>query len=183
MNEAKFIERRKQHRLPYFEKVILSDGNKTVTAHAINISRGGVFVTTMDAFPIDTMGYMAFMVASHPMSLCVKARVAHIVFDKQRCEVECGMGVQFLDLSKSHSNILNLHILNDQTGYLELREVLKPERPDPIAIAKLIKKLPGLGGYDLLGLRYRVNRICTIFDQSNEITAVSPFPEGLRANK
>ena len=176
MNENKFIERRKEHRLPYFDKVIFSDGTNTLTAHAINISRGGVFVTTMDSLPIDTIGYMAFMVASHSMSLCVRARIAHIVFDKQRCEVECGMGVQFLELSKSNFNILNLHILNDQSTYLELREILKDEKPDPAAVTRLRRKLPGLERYDLLGLRYRVNRVCTIFDQSNENTNTRIVP-------
>ena len=72
MNQDKFIERRKEHRLPYFEKVLFSDGQRTMTAHAINVSRGGLFVTTLDPYPIDTQGYVAFMLPSQPLSLCAK---------------------------------------------------------------------------------------------------------------
>jgi hypothetical protein len=162
--DPKFVERRKEPRLPYIEKIIFTDGEKTLTAPAANLSRGGIFAMTLDPFPIDTMGYVSFIVQNHPVSLCIKAKVAHIVFDQQRCEVECGMGLQFLELSKSHQSIINLNIVNEQHAYLELRELLKEPRPDFQAVMRIKKQLPWLQAYDLLSLRYRVNRICTIFD-------------------
>lgn len=164
MKSNDFVNRRREYRLPYFEKVIFSDGNKHLTAHALNISRGGIFLTTLDAFPIDTNGQLAFVLSSHSRSLCIKTRVAHIVFDKQRGEVECGMGVQFLDPTQAQLNLINLHIFTDQNNYLELRELLNSEKLDWVGINKLRSRLPGLERYDLLGLRYRVNRICTLFD-------------------
>jgi hypothetical protein len=97
-------------------------------------------------------------------SFCSKAKVAHIVFDRQRCEIECGMGFQFMELNDSQKSILNLHILNEQSAYLELKKVLSSEKPDPEQIAKCLRRLPWLQRLDLLGLRYRVNRICTIFE-------------------
>jgi hypothetical protein len=121
-------------------------------------------MTSLNPSPIETVGTLVFMLPNHPTSLCMKVKVAHIVFDRQRCEVECGMGFQFLDVSKSHKSILNLHMLNEQAAYLELREILKDARPDSKSIARVIRRLPWLAGHDLLALRYRVNRICTIFD-------------------
>ena len=174
MSENTFINRRREHRLPYFEKVIFTSGDKYLTAHAINISRGGVFVTTLDAFPIETNGYLVFMVPNYSRTLSIKTRIAHVVFDKQRSEVECGMGLQFLEVSQIHSDVLNLHILNEQKQYLELRDLLLQEKPDLTAINVLKSKLPGLSHYDLLGLKYRVSRICTLFDQpllSSPLTA------------
>ena len=167
MDEKQFVNRRREHRLPYFDKVIFSDGKKYMTAHAINVSRGGIFVTTLDSFPIETTGHLAFTLSSHPKSLCAKVRVAHTVYDTQRSEVECGMGLQFLDITQVQLNLVSLHILTDQSHYLELREVLKDEKPDMANIKRLRSKLPGLDHYDLLGLRYRVSRICTLFDQSS----------------
>lgn len=166
MNNNKFVNRRTEHRLPYFDKVIFVNSGKYLTAHAINISRGGMFVTTLDAFPIDTKGFLSFMIPSYSRSLCVKTRIAHVVFDKQRSEVECGMGLQFLEVSESNLNLLNLHMLNDQKNYLELQTVLSQEKPDLLLINQLRSKLPGLAHYDLLGLKYRVNRICTLFEPS-----------------
>ncbi len=164
MEQNQLINRRREYRLPYFEKVIFTDGNRNLTAHAINISRGGLFVTTLDSFPIEASGFLAFMLSSHSRSLCIKARVAHVVYDRQRSEVECGMGLQFLEPTQVHLNILNLHILNDQNNYLALKELLKEERPNTLSLKQLKNKLPGLEHYDLLGLRYRVNRICTLFE-------------------
>jgi Tfp pilus assembly protein PilZ len=166
LKEAQFIERRKEYRLPYGEKVIFTDGAKSGTAYGVNISRGGVFVTTLEPYPIDTTVNLAFCLPSLTSSFCVKGKVAHIVFDRQRCEVECGMGFMFLELNEQQKSTLNLHILNEQSTYLELKKLLLKERPNPTEIARCLKRLPALEGYDLLRLRYRVNRICTIFEPS-----------------
>ena len=164
MAETTFVERRKEYRLPYENKMIFTDGEKTLTAYALNISRGGVFVKSLEPFPIDTVGYVAFFLPSHPQSFCVKAKIAHIVFDRQRCEIECGMGFQFMELDESHKSLLNLHMLNEQRSYLELKGILCEPRPDLGEISRRVKNIPHLSLLDLLGLRYRVNRICTLFE-------------------
>jgi Tfp pilus assembly protein PilZ len=174
MKEAQFIERRKEYRLPYAEKVIFTDGVKSGTAYGLNISRGGVFVATLEPYSIDTTVNLAFCLSNQPSSFCVKGKVAHIVFDRQRCEVECGMGFMFLELNEQQKSTLNLHILNEQTTYLELKKLLTAERPNPTDIDRCLKRLPALEGYDLLGLRYRVNRICTIFEPAPNLFAERP---------
>ncbi len=167
MKQAQFIERRKENRLPFNDKVIFTDGQKSVTAYAVNISRGGVFVMSLDPFPIDTQIVCAFCLPGQASSFCVKGKVAHIVFDRQRCEVENGMGLMFLELDESQKSTLNLHILNQQSAYLELKKLLLAERPAASEIARCLKKIPTLSPTsDLLSLRYRVNRICTIFEPS-----------------
>jgi Tfp pilus assembly protein PilZ len=164
MAESNFIERRKECRLPYSEKVIFTDGQRTLTAYAANISRGGVFAMSLDPWPIDTTGFLAFCLPNQEMSICVKAKVVHIVFDRQRCEIECGMGFQFQDLTDSQKSILNLYILNEQSTYRELKKLLDAKQPNTAEIARCLKRMPSLLKYDLLGLRYKVNRICTIFE-------------------
>ena len=169
MAQGSFIERRKEYRLPYGEKVIFTDGRNSGTAYASNISRGGVFVTSLDPFPIDTLVSLAFFLPSQPHSFCVKGKVAHIVFDRQRCEIECGMGFQFLELNESQKSILNLHILNEQSTYMELKKLLAEPKPDSTEIARCLKNMPSLAKLDLLALRYRVNRICTILEPSPNV--------------
>jgi hypothetical protein len=82
------------------------------------------------------------------------------------------MGFQFLDLTDSQKSILNLHILNEQATYLELKKILAEVRPKSAEVNRCLKKIPALKDYDLLRLRYRVNRICTIFEP-----APDPFSE------
>jgi Tfp pilus assembly protein PilZ len=165
MNEDKFIERRKQYRLPYGERVIFTDGKVSLTSYGSNVSRGGLFVTTLNPFPINTIGYIAFFLPNYSSSFCVKGKVAHIVFDKKRCEVECGMGFQFIDMSENQISLINLHIMNQQNAYLELQTILKESNPNSSKIDAVVKKIPTLNQYtDLLSLRYRVDRICTMFE-------------------
>ncbi len=164
MKESNFIERRKEYRLPFEVKIIFTDGKISMTAYATNLSRGGVFVTSLEPYPIDTTGYIAFFLPGQPTCLCVKAKVVHIVFDRQRCEIDCGMGFQFQELNESQKSLLNLQVLNEQSAYLELKRILAEPIPDSGEMARALKKLPALEGHDLLHLRYKVNRICTIFE-------------------
>ena len=171
MKNSNFVERRKEYRLPFEEKVIFTDGVRSMAAYCANVSRGGVFATSLDPFPIDTQGYLAFFLPGQQTSLCVKAKIVHIVFDRQRCEIECGMGIQFVDLTDSQKSIMNLHILNEQAAYLELKKILSAVRPKSGELNKWLKKIPALRKHDLLGLRYRVNRICTIFEPAADAFA------------
>lgn len=158
-----FIERRKQFRLPFENRVIFSDGKTSFTAYASNLSQGGLFVKSQSPLPIDVTGLINFRLPSEETSLCLKAKVAHIVFDRQRCEVDNGMGIQFLEMTDAQKKILNDHMSMDQHAYLELQKILQADRPNASEIYTWIKKLPHLNHMDLLELRYKVNRICTIF--------------------
>ncbi|MCB0406078.1 MAG: PilZ domain-containing protein [Bdellovibrionales bacterium] len=158
------VDRRKDYRLPYHDRVIFSDGKTSKTAYAGNFSRGGLFVLTLDPYPIDTIVTTTFLLPNQAGSMSVKSRLAHIVFDKQRCEVDCGAGLQFLELNESQKSILNLQILNEKMGYLELKKILAPEKPSLSEVQRYLQRMPALQGLDLLELRYRVNRICTLFE-------------------
>ena len=164
MTQDDFIEKRKQYRLPFAEKVVFSDGTRAMASYAANLSRGGIFLMTLDASPIDTYGHLAFFLPNQSLSFCVKAKVAHIIMDRQRCEVECGMGFQFMEMNEAQKSVLNLHILNEQATYQELQRHLAVPRPDANEIARCLKRAPYLKQHDLLALRYRVNRICTLFE-------------------
>lgn len=170
LDEANFYEKRRQYRLPYYERIIFTDGQSNMTAHANNVSRGGLFVTSLAPFPIDTVGHLLFPLAHQEKTLCVKAKVAHIVFDRQRCEIECGMGLTFVELDDSQRSTLNVFILNEQTNYLDLRKLLAEEVPNPVQIKKYIDRLPALRGLDLLQLKYKVSRICNLFEPISDST-------------
>lgn len=169
MAAEKFIEKRKQYRLPFGTKVIATDGQNSSTAYAANISRGGVFVKSLNPFPINTVCNIGFRLPNQPVTFCVKAKCAHVVFDKQRCEVDNGMGFQFMELTESQKAQINLHILNEKMTYLELKKILLPEKPNMVELERYLEKMPSLHYADLLDLRYKVNRVCTIFEPTEEL--------------
>lgn len=172
---ATFVERRKEYRLPFEDKIIFSDGKRTYTGYALNISRGGLFVTSLDPFPIETHGHIAFFLPQRETCLTFKAKVVHIVFDRQRCEVENGMGFMFMDMTSEQKELIDNHIRADQDCYLELKRLLAADRPDAQQMQEQLQRLPSLRRHDLLALRYRVNRICTLFEAPS---ATNPsFPQ------
>ena len=159
-----FKERRKEPRLPYSEKIILTDGDSCRTAYAANIGRGGFFVMSLEPYPLDTIVHLSFILPHVSNSICLKGKVVHIVYDRQRCEVECGMGIMFLELKEAHKAILNTHILNEQKAYTELKKIFDTFPPDPSEIERCLRSVPALRKLDLLELRYKANRIFTIFE-------------------
>ncbi len=161
---AQFIERRKQYRLPFEDKAIFTDGKRSFTSYASNLSKGGLFVTSLEPFPIETTGHLVFSVPEFPYCLSLKAKVAHIVFDRQRCEVENGMGFMFLDVPEEHQRLIDNHLLNQQEAFQELKVLLAVENPNAEKVGRCLTRVPSLRRHDLLALRYRVNRICTLFE-------------------
>jgi Tfp pilus assembly protein PilZ len=172
---ALFIERRKQYRLPFEDKVIFTDGNRSLTAYASNISKGGLFVTSVEPYPIETKGHIAFFLPGQDKCLSFKAKIVHIVFDRQRCEVDNGMGFMFADVTAEQQAVLNNHLEREQDAYLELKKVLSSERPNSEEISRCLKGLPSLRRHELLALRYKVNRICTLFEATPELQAGGPL--------
>lgn len=178
-----FIERRKEPRLSYSEKIILTDGESCRTAHAANVSCGGFFVMSLEPFALDAEVHLSFFLPHVPSSICLRGKVAHIVYDRQRCEVECGMGIMFLDMTDGQKAILNTHILNEQKAYFELKKLFDVFPPDPNEVERCLKGMPALRKLDLLSLRYKVNRIYTIFETTPGTASVGggQRPPELRA--
>lgn len=162
--ERNFIEKRRFYRLPFIESVLTTDGQNTVAGRALNIGRGGVFQKTLNALPIGSVSFVSFILPGQEKSICFKARVAHLVFDRQRAEVDCGMGLQFIDVEAKHQLLLDNYIDDEKAAYLALDRVLKERRPLNAEIEKYLKQLKHLRGLDLSALRYQVARICTIFE-------------------
>ena len=165
-------ERRRDPRLPYANKVILTDGNRSLVAHAANLSRGGLFLKTMAPLPIDTIANTLFYLPTEKKTLCLEAKIVHVVFDPLG-DSENGMGLQFENLSDKHRTLLSTHFLSEQSTYLELRELLNAPRPNLSQVTACLRQMRHLEELDLLALRYRVERICTLFTARPQLGAVA----------
>lgn len=170
---ALFTERRKNYRLPFDSKVIYTDGEKSATAYSVNISRGGLFMMTMNSYPIDTKINLSFLIPNQTGSFSCKARVAHLVHNNQRSDIECGIGFEFLELTKAQQSTLNLYVVNSKMAYLELKKLLEPERPNLLEVKRRLVHLPKMNT-DLLYLRYRIHRICYLFEEDEVTTERRP---------
>ena len=164
-----FIEKRKYYRLPFGESSLLTDGKNTVVGGALNLSRGGIFLKTLNPLPINSYGYLSFVIPGQQNSVSLKVKVAHLIFDRQRAEVDCGMGLQFVEVSLRHQQFIDSYLQQIKNAYLELQRILKPRRPSVSEIEKQLALVKDLRGLDLSSLRYRVNRICTIFESAPEL--------------
>ena len=146
------------------DRIIFTDGKISSTSTAANISRGGLFVKTLDPHPIESEGIVLFPLPDEAQVLTVEAKVIHVVMDRVKCEVECGMGMQFLAITDVQRKALDSYIAKEMKGYSELKRILASPDVSLIELKDQLRNFPELGGIDLLGLRYRVNRICTIFE-------------------
>jgi hypothetical protein len=165
--EKNFIEKRRFYRLPFSESLLVTDNQSAVVGGALNISRGGVFLKTLNPLPLDSIGHVSFVLPGQEKSICFKAKVAHLVFDRQRAEVDCGMGLQFVEIEEKHQRILDQYIESEKAAYESLNKVLKARRPVVSDIEKHLQQLSHLRELDLSQLRYRVARICTIFETNS----------------
>lgn len=162
--QTTFIEKRRYFRLPFGEALLVTDSQSTVVGGALNISRGGVFLKTLNPLSLDSIGHVSFVLPGSKKSICFKAKVAHLVFDRQRAEVDCGMGLQFVEMDAKNQRILDQYIENEKEAYQALNQILKARRPLATNIDVHLQQLTHLRGLDLSELRYRVARICTIFE-------------------
>lgn len=158
------IEKRKDLRLPYGHKVIVSDGTRSVVVHASNISRGGFFLKSLDPLPLDSTVTALWYLPGQRKTLCCKGKIVHVVFDRFG-EVESGMGLQFQNVNALEQSILDEHFVNERRNYLELKQLLDSDRPNIVEIVACLKRMHQLEELDLLALKYRVQRICALFQQ------------------
>lgn len=163
-NPQPIPEKRKQYRLPYESKILLLTQTKSSVAYASNLSFGGLFISTLNFFPVNQELTLYFTLPNSNTTLSAFGRVAHVVLDREHCEVECGMGIQFNFIKTSHQNLIIAHIEEEKKNYLELKKILDSKRPNQADIDTYVKRLPYLQKYqELLVLTYRVNRIATLF--------------------
>ena len=158
------IEKRSDVRLPFTSRVLFSNDKGIMVAHGLDLSRGGMFVRTLDTYSIDDLGILSFTLPGVKRVISVKSRIAHIIFDKQRCEIECGLGIQFHDLSSETSEAIRRFLSGQKEAYRELQTLLSNDKPNLSDLSGCLSRIPSISEKDILGLRYRVNRICTLLE-------------------
>ncbi len=159
-----FVNRRKEPRLPFSQKIICSTQEETKVTYSLNISRGGVFLLSLDPFPVATTIHVAMWLPGHDRAFTCQGWVTHIVFDRLRCEVECGMGVQFQNLNETQSDMLDMFCRQEQDVYARLLELFENKSANRKLILEQAALIPNLRGRELLEIQYRVHRVCTLFE-------------------
>jgi len=165
-----FIEKRQYYRLPFSESTLFTDGKNSIVGSALNMSRGGIFLKSLHPAPINSQGYLTLVIPGHKESISLKVKVAHLIFDRQRAEVDCGMGLQFMELSLGHQQMIDDYLEKIKQAYLALERILKARKPSVSEMEKQLELLPYLKGSDLSSLRYRVGRVCAIFEAHAEFS-------------
>lgn len=159
-----YLEKRKQPRLPFRERVIVTDGTSSQTCFLGNISRGGVFAKSVDIFPLDTPVMVYFFLPKDPVVFASEGKIVHVLYDRQNGDTDCGMGIHF-KLSDSLRERLWAHVDEQITTYLELKTLLDRKDLPVKEIRERAKRLSELDSLELTELKYRVHRVFTILNQ------------------
>ena len=167
-------ERRTQYRLPFYYPIVVIHPKKTFTAYTTNLSKGGLFVATTLPLNEGEKVKIIFKLPEHTHTFCLDALIAHRIWEEQKCEIDCGIGLKFINIKPKIQSLINLHMLNERDYYKELRSLLKETSPPIEEINKIVKKLSHLKNMNIMELRYKVERVCIILDKFEKNKKFSP---------
>ena len=159
------IEKRAQYRLPFHYPIIVTHPNYSFTGYSSNISKGGIFVSTMLDLPVGDKVKILFKLPEHPTTLCLNAIITHRILEEQKCEIDCGIGLKFDNIPPKQQSLINLHMLNEKEYYFKLHKILSTPLPSLAEIKKWVEKLPHLKHMDIIELKYKVDRVCLVLEK------------------
>ena len=106
------MERRKQERVPLDVpvRIYVRDTNQFTQQHAINISRGGLFVRMESPPPLRTTIDLEFYLTPHGGAVRAQAEVVRSTPWRGRPVGLCGMGLRFTDISEKARHLIEATI-------------------------------------------------------------------------
>ena len=96
------VEKRDQERLDKVFSVYISGAWGSAFGIARNISEGGIFIETIDPYPLGSKMEVIFTLPGGDTEMTVVGEVVHLCFLNQtagggQCKVMVGMGVRFIN--------------------------------------------------------------------------------------
>jgi len=96
-----YVEHRRDLRLPVELKVGYRTVGSFITDYILNISRGGIFVTTRNPLPIGTRVRLVFSLPDFPLPFDLTGEVKWINPPGHASHAAPGMGIQFSNLDET----------------------------------------------------------------------------------
>ncbi len=123
MSESEYTEEQKNKRRAVrapliVEKIPCGDGYKTLFGYAMNVSRGGLFITTVKPRePGDTFLIELTLPTKPPCKVRCQCEVVWKRLFKRKDHHEPGMGLRFLDLAKGDGDKIEAWVGEQTTKF------------------------------------------------------------------
>lgn len=155
------IENRRTYRLPFRRKFIFTSAEAVHTGNAVNISAGGVFLSTLDSELLKRGQYSrcVFQLELEEPPLCLDAEVVRVVAQSPNPEELPGIGLVFKNAAGSEEERLVEFMERNRKNYEVASAILMGGEPDLLSLQPLLDQmhLPPLA--DMGDLRFFIERI------------------------
>lgn len=153
------IENRKAYRLPFRGKFLFGTKDRVSTGSAVNVSAGGIFVSSFDILPRDTLCHCVFSLDESEAPLTIEAVVKRVVAPSIDPEQKPGMGFSFVDANTHAAHRVNDFMIECRKNYEVMATILASGEPDIVSLKPLLNMLHVRPFADLGELRQYVERI------------------------
>ena len=105
-----FVERRKHPRAVVKIEIEFKHTIDFVSSYMLNISKGGLFINTDEALPIDTIVFLRFTLPGDTKLIETEGKVVWCNTTKERGYFPRGMGIKFLKLKSDDAEKIKIFV-------------------------------------------------------------------------
>jgi len=106
----KFIERREHPRAVVQIEIEFKHTIDFVTSYMLNISKGGLFIKTDEALPLDTIVFLRFTLPGDTKLIETEGKVVWCNTKKEKGYFPRGMGIKFLRLNPADAEKIKIFV-------------------------------------------------------------------------
>ncbi len=164
------IENRKAYRFPFRAKFVVADATKVITGNTVNLSLGGVYVTTMEPFSRSTSLKCLFKLTDEDAPAFTQVTVKRVVVPSEHVEDLPGLALKFVESDTKTLERVKNFLENTRRNYEMASAILASGEPDLSSIKPLLKQMHVPEFFDLGALRFYIERILRsieLIDQRN----------------
>ena len=106
----KFVEKREHPRAVVKIEIEFKDTIDFVTSYMLNISKGGLFIKTDEALPLDTIVFLRFTMPGDTKPIETEGKVVWCNTKKGKGYFPRGMGIKFLRLNSDDAEKIKIFV-------------------------------------------------------------------------
>ena len=171
------LENRKSYRIPFRGKFVYGDTQSVFTGNALNISAGGIFVSSLNLLKRETHCQVLFQLRPEEQPICMEALVKRVSQSTADPEHIPGLGFQFIgDDKEDVKDRIESYMVECRKNYEVASTILSAGEPDLRTIKNLLSNLHLPKFQDLGELRQYVERVLRAIELVDKNVEESPAP-------
>lgn len=155
------VENRKSYRLPLRTKFIYSDSKQVLVGNTVNISEGGVFISSVGPHSVtrETVCQCLFIIQNNDAPVSIRAVVKRVVSSSSNPEEVPGVGFSFLLENKESASRLREFVLEMRRNFEVVSTVLSAGEPEIGTLLPMVSQMHLPPYSDIGELRTIVERV------------------------